>query len=1063
MMEALGRLLLRLQDNSNDARAEAERELLSMDPVQVTMELLRLVVNAGEQRVRKAACVVLGAFFVKSDGSCGTFGSLSESQKETVCSGLIRLAASEDDWAMLRPLSNLIGQLAGSLDDVQAEWPQVGPAVLELLCSSSGMHKESGLVIFRAIAKDLVMPLEGERVVEFCEILKSCLWFSERPGVQVGAIEAVSAASCHFVGEDSKVFSQRLTPVIFQVIRGMAQAPNRQEDFRQFLEGVCTLCETTPRVFKQNLAELSFFMLTIISTQEFPAGVRCACIEILVVLAERLPWLMRQLQLAPLPNTPATMLTGSFSDVFVKTVLRVIINNVQSNDEFGDEEKNDCVEAASTGLARVCGTESIGPVRIVPTTMACVTECLQQTNAWQARYAGLVALTQIAQALFVSERGMTCLMLEKGHVGRAIEWFVTFAGNDGNGKVRYASLSGLGTFCSIFASEIHSKCHKTVIQTLLKSLEDPFLKLRCRAAEVLQVFLDGCDYGHIQPFYNVLLEKLFVICQQSTGELQQTAVSTISSLIKVRGTENVISTHYAQWKGALGQVMSNSSSELLGVMVLECLSALACRVNNRQDCLEIMRLLKGFGENENHQWVIQCWENISTCLEPGELSHLIPELVAIASKKIEYDEDLEPVRTFDVDNKISVCLLLRKLCSRLKAGFIPFIRPVFELFKTIALSDPHPDMRSLAASVFPELVASLSHTSHIQQREPVAELIDLVLPLMIEWLSEEEDIQVELAIVMSIKEIIVEGIETPDPGQEQVTYYGGCLTENQLVVVAESFMSRYRKSLQKRELLRAQLKLECGDAGPDEDMSETFANEDKFEEDIRFQLVEGLSEISALYHTLFNKAWVTVLRGPMLDLGHPDRLELDRFNAIYIIVDIIDNQVTGFDGELLTLLLQNADTTVKSGHPSELLLQGIAFGLGVCVKRWERSAFNKDTVAHIAQVLLSITSTLEPGSARENAIASCGKVVRYCGSLLENGEQLGHLVSLWVNNLPFQFDLEESKASLEDLLLTRGTENPVLAPFREKIAQACYMSMQDPDNLVPAGKQDVVEALALDA
>ncbi|CAK8993669.1 Importin subunit beta-3 (Importin beta sal3), partial [Durusdinium trenchii] len=1090
----------------------AETFLHELSARDLVFGLLTIVQQHGDPGVRHASLVVLGATLCSSQGGheAGAYFELSqELEKSQVRAALVACIANEREWPIQRILCQLAGELAAQVD-LTADWPELRETVFRMVFSGQDPDLLAALTVLKPAALGLLSGLDEPQLRQVAARLGVAL--SSAPSsasarLHVAVLEAVGAAGSVLFGPDRAVLAS-LSPGILDCVKAHANAS--VGELVLVLGALVDLCDVTPRLFSKVLSDLCQTLLVLVDATQAGSEVRSLAIEGFATLCERLPRTMAS-QACGAPAEPCVPL-------FVKALFRAMINSVEeiptddpwwwsNTDDSGMDEPT--VDAAAEALGRLAEKDCIGPVEMIPSVMGLASECLDQAGSWEARFAGFEAVARIVEALVAEERGASASAAAargaasadvfdmQGHIAQVCTWFCTAITQEAHPQVRLASLNGLGTLCTQFKARIQRYHHQQVLGALGVALGDAFPRIQARAADVLAVVMDKLPSGLIAAQMESLLSELLQGIVGGRAAVRESFVVVVTSFTHLDQVQaGIVKAIFDKFHEPLASILrlGDHGSLSLRFQAVLCLASLARWMQDPAVLPKVLALvvqqLEAFMSKEQDSLdtdgtLVETWGELSLSMGPAfaqYLPQLLEHLLRVIVRSREGAEYGQlAAHTSQVDDKLRAWSLVRKLLGTMRAQMVPFVPRICDTARAQVLSDAtgagaDAMLRAAAVSVYPEAVAVFSREfpSSSQSRAPLGELVDRSLTTLLVALEREQDVEAEQSIIEVLREVISEGLEEPVASASTTTMPRvGHLSSDQLDGVATGLIARFKQSIQRRELARAALRLEKGtseNAGAgDADLDSDFLIKEELEESLRLVIIETLGQIAKLYADRFSGTFARVMEPVVMDLAYPYRLVQDRYQALFILDDVISN-CTGLGADTVQSIAQILKSNIEAVHSNDnttdsheeiaSLLQTALYAVGNLVTHYPDAFGNPDKMVEVLRRALMDP----PSGVVDNALGAIGKLATRCSPRIafQHREQA---LQVWLAALPLQHDEEEGRTAMALLLALFQEEEhaqtgSLLQPHHHPQAiRALAIALSDAMRFLPADTEERTASL----
>lgn len=914
-----------------------------------------------------------------------------------------------------------------------SQWPELLPAMFELIHSPHAYERENSLNIISQIADYLEINVIGPHLGTLKGAFQAGLSDNDH-GVQLAALRA-TCAILNMLDSNLCPNFEDLIPLMLRPVQ-----TTDEEEARSAIELLIEVAETEPKFWKANLAIVCPTMLTIASSRqnlddEGASRVRRMALEFLITVAEKLP-------------TPCRKMGNFVQSVFPVGLAMMLEleddpawNEQDDDDDYDDAYTN--YEAGRESLDRIA--IALGGKTVLPVAEACIGPYLNSDD-WKHRHAALLAISQIGEGC---QRQVETNLHQ--YIGMALMRF-----RDPHPRVRWAAINCIGQMCTDFGPRIQEEFHGDIVPSLIAVMDDSSNpRVQSHAAAAVINFCDEATPDIIAPYLPSLLSKLQGLLQAQMRLTQEQAVTAIAAVADSADTQ--FTSYYDSFMPVLKQVLSSTSGQKdlrrLRGKVMECISLIGLSVGREKfgrDAADVMNVLVTTSNAQTDEdaddpqtfYLMQAYARICRCLKEDfiqYLPHVMPRLLAAASQKPEIDvldaidddddnaaEDDEGyetirigdkrigIRTSALEDKATACTMLACFIAELRGGFFPYVEQVAKLMVSLLKFFYHDECRTAAASCMPDLVRCYLESGHASSVGP---LVAFILPDLLEAIKNEPDVEVLVTMVealLQIADCVPSGVITREM-QQQVA----------AVLVMATIESEQRNS----ERL----------ATAEEDQ---WDDEEKEEAEIEGQKEEELlSRIGDTFGSMLRvhtpSGFMEFFKTPVnvMPDQHPvspfqlfgtrlqaDRTAGERHVALCVFDDVV---LHGGDRGLECIPEVLPAMRMYSGDPNPDVRQPAAFGVGVCAQLGG-AMFANAGGAGAVQVLEQVVSAPDArsdsnASATDNAISALAKVLEYQPACVPDqaGMKLGALI---VGYLPMVADEAEARVVHASLIraLERG-------------------------------------------
>ncbi|RHY18459.1 hypothetical protein DYB37_005114 [Aphanomyces astaci] len=407
------------------------------------------------------------------------------------------------------------------------------------------------------------------------------------------------------------------------------------------------------------------------------------------------------------------------------------------------------------------------------------------------------------------------------------------------------------------------------------------------------------------------------------------------------------------------------------------------------------------------------------------------------------------------------------MVADLKESFFPYVEQVTQVLTPLMTDSVHTEIRAASISAMPWLVLSVS--KHLLQQgpldtlSPVVQMLEFTLGRLLNALSTEPELDLQMTIMQSIKMCISHAVhpqhdgESPPPAVTAVaaTNVVELLNHAQLSQLVEGLLIVLAESFQRRAVRRARKAIEEFD---DEENEEDLDN-DATEAQLQFILADCLGNLAETHPSRFFPVFQDTLLDKVLEMVQPHCLPEDRKLAVYLVDDVLEHCEPARDhlGTFVPLLLN----CVASEYPP--LRQAASYGLSLSA-RLGGAAFVPyvNPTVELLWTLVHSADAWEPFmvNATDNAVSALGSILLHFDSLPST------LFPQWLALLPLRGDVEESAALIQRVCAAVLASHKVLSEDPSNVprvlsllAEVLSLQLFEPDQPVAKDMQAALHAL----
>jgi len=986
---------------NNQERQEAERHLqkhLDTNAENLFRAVLQLLRTNKNPQVRMLCAVLMRRRLV--NGEPVLFDTLSDQLRATFQRELLKAVVEETTGLARKNICDTIAELAKYLL-FRSEWNDLVPF---LLGASTGKNENLRVAAYEIFGK--VADGNIERLGNHLDKVIASFGNGFRdPSMGVRVATSVALGK---VAKDMDLDAKGITkcqaylaPMLQTVNAAFEQ---KDEDaLQRTIQVMVDIATENARYFKPAMSQLAALVGKIGKHRELEPGLRNACLEILVTVAEGEEALARKCQ---------PFLEQS---VFLSMALMLEVPedpNWVKKDHSVDQgrEENTNIEYANMAMDRLA--MAIGGRKLNPVVFPAISNCVNKSD-WKMRRAGLMTLSQVAEVM-----ELKALPIKE----------VTKFLKDPHPRVRHAATQCLGQIANDFAPDIQQAFHGMVIPELLRVTVDcRFPRIQTHAAAALFNFVENCEEEILARYVDQLVVQLINILKSGTRPVQEQVLTTIACI--AGSAPEAFQKHYDVVMGLVMRALTTANgkaNEKLRARAMECVSYIGMAVGKdrfRQYATQLMQLFSrmmqnGFADDDTtKQYMLQAWTRIASCMKEEfqpYLKAVIPHVFEVASKKIEFAKGVVDGRlimgiTSALEEKATACSMLCSFAHDINKGFFPFVERTARVMLPLMDFYLNDEVRTFAISIMPELVQSTvsSLEDGKTNQQFLVNLFRTITERIVFCMEREPDVEVIISLVTGLQNCIT---KAGPLGKK-------CLDAKALEVVGKALLKLLIDS-QKR-IANIEKKRQHEDV--DEETLDKLDEKATSVDELCLVAADCIGTLIKSHDVHFLAVFEKL--GPLImDMAHPRRTAMTRKYAVFIIDDLIEyigRPAGKYFKEILQPLFKYAL------DPDTALQQASVYGLGVCAEHGGE-AFDQ----HVNNALKTLGEAIQRNrnsqnngpdrkSATDNAISAFGKICKYRGK----ATNLAQALPVWLHWLPLQVDESEAEPVYSMLCALVETNN----------------------------------------
>ncbi|RKO92447.1 armadillo-type protein [Blyttiomyces helicus] len=1008
-------LLSHLASNDNNTRSAAEAQLndqwLAAQPAILLAALAQVARSNSQNVVRSLAAVLLRRLALKDAatteaGTHSFYISIGEDYRGFIQAQLLASLESEQDRSTRRKICDTISELAIHMLENGSTWVELLHGVFECLKSPIADLRRSGLQILGAVPA-LVNDQSPEAMARF---LSPALADADR----TVKVEALNAAAQYILVIDETSHAQ-IAPLIPQMLSVLPSLltgeATSDEDLGNAFIYLMDLAGEYPALLRSVLPDLVEFVANIMRNANLEDNTRKSAVELLVIIAEANPGMVRKQQ------------------VFVNTLVPILLEWISTieededwytTDDIDDDDNEDFNMIAAQALDRLA--ISLGGKTLLPIIFAHVPPMLSD-ESWSKRHGGLMTISSIAE-------GCQKIMLVelKNVIGLVLPRL-----QDPHPRVRWAACNAIGQMSTDFAPNLQNSYCSEILTNLIPVMDDTrFPRVQAHVAAALVNFSEEVEKFTIAPFLDQIFEKLLILLNTGKTYVQEQAITTIATVAD--SAEDKFVKYYPAIMPLLLSVLQQASVKefrLLRGKTMECASLIALAVGKETfaphaaEFVNILRVTQqSITEPDDPQssYLLSAWARI--CKVSGDdflpyLEFVLPPLLASASLKPDFtvidgevaatEEKIADgwefvtvdgknigIRTSVLDEKCTAVEMLVCYARELGANFHPWVAQIFEVVLPLFKFYYHEGVRAAATGVVPLLFTSLAKANYREFYTTILAYWAKAAETILSALKDE----VDPAFISQLYVSFYESLEVVGP----LTVTDAVADEITTIMVSQ--LEEYAQRHNDRQGSRKNV-----DFDPEEDAAPL--------EEQEYDDSALLSELSRTIHEILKAQRETFLPHfnklvPALKAFMSNPNPEARQWSICVYDDVIEfagPASVSYQGEFLS-----AFAAALSDQSADIR-QAASYGWGVAAQFGGPAYFPAcaEALSGLFAVIGAAGSrSKENVIATENAISAVGKICQFAGA--SGTFNLDQVLAAWVKTLPIVEDDEEAPATYNYLI-----------------------------------------------
>ncbi|CAD6187749.1 unnamed protein product [Caenorhabditis auriculariae] len=1028
-METFTNTLSLLQSTDNDVRKKAEEQYDSYPPAEKVGALMEVFVKSENVEFKLTSLVYLRR--VISRDWDDIWEALNDENKQRSLQKVLELVIQPNDLQIRKRLAEVVAEIASNLIEDETGKQQWGD-LLAFMDHCVSTENDVPLLYVGLLIITNAPNLFGTALAKYLEKMK--VLFSRglscsEPEIRALAVRAVVNFSID--NEEEKHLVKEMATLVPAILQVCSSSSSQEDDTEGPFGSLAELAQLLPKILTPHIFDVLSLCIATTNNKDLPETVRQNALEVTVAYAETAPKSLKKHASSFIPPMIETcmMFMADLEDDLLEEWL----------EEIDEDDLEEAPSIGESSLDRIAC--SLHGKAVLPTILQIVERYLGSAD-WKMRHAGLRAFSTVGEG---------CKRTMEPQIEIFVAHIAKFT-SDEHPRVRYSACNALGLMSSDFCPTLQKKCHKDVIASLLKCMEDTACARVCaHACSSISNFCEGCPKTIIAPYLSFLLEGLEKALEASLKQLSdkkcklivENAVQAISSVAE--SAKDYLKDHYARLMTSLIYILQHSDVEDLKELrgkTIECISFIGLAVGKEvfgADAVNILNLLSPSMtsmeiDDPQYSFMISSWNRFCEILKEDFIPFLSVVMLPViraaeyrpslsvydAEEKESDDEDSgydypaqEPedkgtisFRTSGLEEKSIACEMLINFARDMNTAFLPWVDKVAEVCTTNLNFQIDDSVRHSAAQTIPHLLNCVKDQGAAAQRR----LWSTFFPLLCNAIRESE---VEASeFFASIADCITS------------------LTKNGLT--KEEFIEIF--SLLNSELPKyAKRKMERLSRDEEEEGEPEELDEESEMESYYLDCLSGL--VNVLMETTKGEAYESLLPifGACMELVRSENCFFERQQGMCILDSAIE-----FGPEHLGSRFDYLPVMIKLfSDESPAVRQATAYGAGIMAFRCAEIPNYKNDVLQLLEPLAAMIgredarSTEDTAVATENAISAFAKILM---NVQLEESMLNHGIDMFVNWLPTHVDKVESPHVYGFLCkLFHGNHPALLGPNGERV------------------------------
>jgi len=1013
-------------DNNNTIRAQAEvrlKEYLAVSD-KILLLLIETMRGSNESFIRKLACVLF-----KRYGCQDNFNKLWEAikpvEQEAIKHELLELLKKEEDPKVAKQICQVVSMITNQFFAHNKKWPELESLLKELMKGDDFMAEKSFRILGDLFSGD------SDRFTEDMRALQAVFdtGFQRTGG---NCLVAVAQALCILITEveTSVVKSlKRYSAHLINLIEVLYNN-NDEDNLREYLNLISEVAELEPKFFVKNYTQLSTILIKASAKKDYDnEKLRQIPLEALVSIIERVPLVIKK------HKAHVLELCSALFDIAISIDEEVDPEWYSPKEGYNVEEDydyNDNVNFAIHCIDRLLGSleeEDIFPIveRIIEHSMS--------NPDWRYHNAALMIAGQIGEYCSEVEKVRALISILVSHISHR------------HPKVRSAALYAIGLLSDYMKPQFQETFGKDLIPPMVKAVEDEVPHVQSKACAALANFLEDAKSYIAIEVAPALLPKLIKAIQVGISIVKENAVDCISAIAE--SAEEEFEKYYNELVPFLIFCFKKFHAKEyreLRAHILQCLVITSTAVGLKSFIKfgdTIIELLlatqdsltntEGARDDPQRFYLLESWKGLCMLLKKEfapYLPRMIPGVLKIAAampvmgigeslnagsldsvlKEVSNTPDDEvDLQTSEIEEKVSAIQMLQVFASELEELYMPYVEDTTKIIEPVLNFRPNQELRKDAADTLPTLLRCLKKANIAKEMFIAAG--SRYINILLVTHDKEPSTDAKIYQILALKNVY-----------DEMEHF---MSINDVKVLTEKIFQYFKDSSDRKNKVEQDSKDEKDeDEKEDEEASEgvkaMIENEEEYQKHLTYLIgsVEKFhkDEFLPLIQTLLNS-----IVQPYL-LGNHTAQTI----AIFLIDDLLEYLGVAKLGEELwkQLAVRILNYATSENHE---VRQAACYGIGALAQEGG-SVFGSicvqclTTLAAAIEIKKDSTDKDSWSSARDNAIASIGKILKY----QPNTVSFGEIWSKWLHYLPLKTDRDEAKI-IHEFVMDTLLSNPEMA------------------------------------
>lgn len=837
--------------------------------------------------------------------------------------------------------------------------------------------------------------------------------------------------------------SKKFRDFTFSILETTLQCldnPKEENNLKVCLTAISDLTNAEPVILRKSFNDLFILMGRITEKKDFTdENIRELAFEIIITMIENSEKLITKDEGKLKVLVEAIYKFGLEMDDDVSEDWLTPKSESFFDEEFVPEEK------LATALAIIDRlTLAVGSKVILGLLSDIVLQLLSNATDWRYKYIGFMTIAQMVENVddIVNIENILPAIFRDAQ--------------DTNPKIRYACLYCISQISDHLNPTFQNNYHEKVIPTCLERIKDPVLRVQLQACDSLQTYIEHVSDQIASTYCQSILDVVFgLFLTNIPVSLRESILNLTSELVSAceKNFEPYAEKCLQILLNYFNEILNSHSNKSLYGIFLDTITVIGpkCETAYHKFLPDLINAMVSIQNNIPNlkdpisSYLHNAWERIIPIVKE-HYKEAAPKIIESALKLITHVPTMsvssQPEKKFDIQDligseansehnvqiekkKIQIttseteeltgCIeMLNIIVETFAEQYLPYVELTQKQLLPLLTYEINDDVRAESSNCLPELIKVIKASSSVENLHAAAKIY---VSALVSALEKETDNAVIATFLDNLGEIVEKtGVFLTIP---EINLLFGKLLENFDKVEKSRLTLLHKKEKVEEELIKEKEngmdKIDSDDEEEDED--DIVGEIEKDIEDIEEVLTSIADVMGSLFST--HKELSLEIVDKLLQDLLPKYFEEKSSNfekkmGLFILDDMIE-----FLGQTLLEKIWPNIHTITVGytdHKATELRQAACYGVGEFAKHTVKdyNLYANDALNALSKAL-DINSDGEDdeewGHARDNAIASLGKIIKF----QHNSIDVNNIILKWLNLLPLKYDAKEA-ANQHDFL-----------------------------------------------